>query len=66
MKEYKIDKIHYRDLYGNFLWSERMIFKRLYSVGQTFRANGKDWLVKRIAVVNKIQHLNINVFREGE
>lgn len=59
----KIDRIHYRDIYGNFLWSERMIFKRLYSVGQTFRSQSKDYLVERVAVVNNIQHLNIS-FKE--
>jgi len=59
MGEYKVDKIHYRNIYGKLLWTEKMIFKRLYAVNQSFITNSKEFIVKRVAVANNIQHVNI-------
>lgn len=59
MFKYKIEKIHYRDIYGNLLWEEPMVFRRLYSVGQDFIINSITYIVRRVAVVDNIQHLNI-------
>jgi hypothetical protein len=56
---YKIDTIHYRDIYGKLLWSEPMIFKRLFGPGQDIVENKVRYFIKRVAVVDNIQHLNI-------
>jgi len=56
---YKIDEIHYRDIFGRLLWKEPMIFKRLHAVDEEIVEKGKPYVVKRVAVVDNIQHVNI-------
>ncbi len=57
--EYHIERIDYRDIYGNLLWSEKMIFKCLYAIGQTFIYDHVEYIVKRVAVADDTQHVNI-------
>ena len=57
--KYRIDEIHYRDIYGNLLWKEPMIYRRLFAAGQDFVANRVFYIIKRVSVVDRVQHLNI-------
>lgn len=59
MGEYKITEIHYRDIYGNLLWKEKMIFSHLHAVGETIVENYILYRVRRVAVADDIQHVNI-------
>ena len=54
MSKYKIDIIHYRDIYGKYLWEEPMIFRRLYHIGQDLVSNSITYIVKRVAIVDNI------------
>ena len=56
--DYHIDKIDYRDIYGNLLWSEDMVFRRLYAVGQDFISDSKRYVVKRVAIADNVQIVN--------
>jgi len=57
--EYNIEWIHYRNMYGEFLGKEPMFFKRLWGVGNEFIANYKRYVVRRVAIVDNVQHVNI-------
>lgn len=59
MDKYNVTRIHYRDLYGKLLWKSDMVFKKLYGIGDIFIDNYIAYEVIRIAVVNNIQHVNI-------
>ena len=59
MSEYNITKVHFRDIYGALLWSEPMRFRRLYSVGGELVVNYVGYTVRRVAVADNIQHVNI-------
>ena len=54
-----IEQVDFRDMNGDLLWSEKMIFKRLYAVGQEFIENRKCYIVKRVDIKNKTVHLNV-------
>ena len=56
---YDIKETHYRDIYGKLLWTEPMIFSRLYAVGQEFIENSQTYTVARVAVADNVQHVNI-------
>ena len=56
---YNIDNIHYRDIYGKLLFQTPMIFKRLHGVGEKMVEKGIWYVVKRVCVVDNIQHVNI-------
>ena len=57
----EIKRIHYRDVDGTLLWSDRMIFSRLHGVGEEMRKDGIDWRVRRVAVANDVQHVNLEL-----
>ena len=57
--DYNVDTIHYRDIYGNLLFQAPMIFKRLHGVGEEIAEKGIWYVVKRVCVVDNIQHVNI-------
>ncbi len=59
MSGYKIDRVEFRDIQGVFLWEEPMVFKRLYSVGQTFIEDFATYRVKRVAVMGPVQIVNV-------
>jgi len=59
MAGYQIEKIHYRNIYGKLLWENPMIFKRLHAVGELFIENSVEYIVRRVAVADNIQHVNI-------
>lgn len=56
---YKIDEIHYRNIFGQLLWKEKMIFSRLHGIGEELIADCKTYIVKRVAVADNVQHVNI-------
>ncbi len=56
---YKIETIHYRDVYGNLLFEEPMIFKRLHGIGETLVMDYKEYEVTRVAVAETVQHINM-------
>ena len=62
MTEYNIDKIHYRDIYGDLLWEEPMIHERLHAVGEKFIYFSIEYIVRRVAVADNIQHVNVEKF----
>lgn len=53
-----VKTIHYRTYAGVLLWEERMIFSRLYAVGDRIVENGKHYVVHRVAVADDVQHVN--------
>lgn len=59
MAEYHIDKIHYRDIYGNLLFETPMVFKRLHGADEEIVMDSIWYVVKRVAVVDNVQHVNI-------
>lgn len=54
-----IKQIDYRDEKRKLLWSEPMIYRRLFGVGQIIIENYLRYKVKRVAIVDGIQHLNL-------
>lgn len=56
---YNIETIDYRDIFGNLMFSEPMIFKRLHAVGEIMIHHGIDYIVKRVAVADTVQHVNL-------
>ena len=61
MGNYKIDVIHYRDEFGNLLYKEPMIFKRLHGVDEEVVMNYVKYKVIRVAVADNVQHVNMVV-----
>lgn len=55
----EVREIHYGDMDGILLWTEPMIYKRLWSVGQNFITDHKEYLVKRVSLADGIQQVNI-------
>jgi len=66
MGEYKIRKIHYRDIYGNLLWQVPMFFRRLYAVNQLFVKSYQEYRVIRVAVADDVQHVNVEKGPKGD
>ena len=58
---YKVKTTRYLDIYGNILWSEPMVFKRLWMVGQTFIENYIQYKVIRVAITGTLQIVNVEV-----
>jgi len=56
---YNITDIHYRDMYGNLLWQEKMMFNRLFALDQDIFQDGVHYVVKRVAVADNVQHVNL-------
>lgn len=59
MLDAEITEIYYRSVVGTLLWTEPMIYKRLWAVGQDFVAKHIIYLVKRVSLVDGIQHVNV-------
>ena len=49
------------DVYGNILWSEPMVFKRLWIVGQTFIENYIKYKIVRVAITGTVQIANVEI-----
>lgn len=58
-----IDYIDYRDMEGKLLWSERMVFSRLWAVGDILTEKSAHWKVRRVALAGSIQHVNVEPAR---
>ena len=56
---YSIVCTHYRDIYGKMLWSRGFVSSRLYAVGDVITYDFKDYTVRRVAVANKTEHVNL-------
>lgn len=54
-----ITRIDYRDMTGALIWSDKMVFRRLWRVGQSFTANSTSWVVRRVALADGTQHVNV-------
>jgi hypothetical protein len=62
---YDIRETHFRDVYGRFLWAEPIKEDfRLFNVGEEFIIDEVKYRVERIAVVDNVQHVNIEIIRE--
>jgi hypothetical protein len=62
---YDIRETHIRDIYGRFLWAEPIKEDfRLFNVGEEFIIDEVKYKVERIAVVDNVQHVNIEIIRE--
>jgi hypothetical protein len=55
-----IKKIHYRNVYGRLLWEEPMVFSSLQGAGEDIVKNYIRYRVKRVAVVDDVQHVNLD------
>ena len=59
INKYRVEKTVYTDLYGNLIFEEPTIFRRLHAVGETFTENFIRYEVKRVAVFGVTQIVNI-------
>jgi len=63
--KYDITHTHFRDIYGRLLWVDPIEHEyRLYRIGETFDLDGIKYEVKRMAVVDNTQHVNVAVIEE--
>lgn len=56
---YNIKEVHYRDVYGNLIWKDEIVFRRLWGVGNELIHDSKKYIVRRVAVADSVQHVNI-------
>lgn len=57
--KYHIKEVHYRDLYGNLIWKDNIVFRHLWGVGNELVHDYKTYFVRRVAVADDVQHVNI-------
>ena len=57
--EYAVTEIYYRNIRGDVLWTTPMMFKRLHGVGEELVWGHMRYIVKRVAVADNIQHVNV-------
>lgn len=58
---YDVKITQYSDVYGNTLWTEPMMFIRLWKVNQTFIYDFIEYRVVRVAVIDKTQIVNVEL-----
>ena len=58
---YNIKEVHYRDVFGKLIWKDNMVFKRLWGVGNDLVHESKRYIVRRVAVADEVQHVNIEL-----
>lgn len=56
---YEVKKTMFTDIHGKKLWEEHGSFSKLYAVGQTLIANNITFRVKRVAILNNLQIVNV-------
>lgn len=62
---YNITHTDFRDIYGKFLWSEPLKEEsRLYRLGETFPEADVTYRVERMALVENVQHVNVQLIVE--
>lgn len=61
LEHYKVETTQYMDTYGNILWSEPIVFKRLWLVGQTFIQDFVKYKVIRVAIAGELQIVNVEI-----
>ena len=62
---YNVKNTHFRDIYGAFLFAEPITEEhRLYRIGEKFVSRNTHFLVKRVALVDDIQVVNISAIIE--
>jgi hypothetical protein len=49
----------FRSAAGQLLWSERMVFRRLYAAGDTICRAHRWWTVVRVSVENFVQKVTV-------
>ena len=64
--KYNITEIHYRDIYGNLIWKDEIIFRSLWGIGNEIIHDYKRYIVRRVAVADNIQHVNIELIQKGK
>ena len=63
--EYDITTTHFRDMYGRFLWAEPLKDEhRLYRIGEMFAWDGRRYEVRRVALEENTQHVNLEWLKE--
>jgi hypothetical protein len=66
MSGLKVTRVHYRDLTGNLLWSEPMFAARLHGPEESMVADSVTYVIKRVAIANTIQHVNMRKATRAE
>ena len=62
---YDITHTHFRDIYGRLLLVDPLENEfRLYRIGETFDLDGIRYEVKRMALAENTQHVNVAVIEE--
>lgn len=56
---YNIKEVHYRDIYGKLIWKDNIVFRSLWGVGNELVHDSKEYIVRRVAVADNVQHVNI-------
>lgn len=51
---------HYRDMAGNLLWKDSIVFRRLFAVGQELIEDGKAYIVCGCALGDGAMHVNMS------
>lgn len=62
---YNITEVHYRDIYGKLIWKDNIVFRSLWGVGNELVHDSKNYIVRRVAVADEIQHVNIELVDNG-
>jgi pyoverdine/dityrosine biosynthesis protein Dit1 len=63
MRMYNIKEIHYRDIYGRLIWKDEIVFSSLWGIGNEIIYDYQRYIVRRVAVADTVQHVNIELDR---
>lgn len=58
----QINEVHYCDPDGNLIWKDNIVFRRIWGVGNTLIHDSKSYIVRRVAIANSIEYVNVEEF----
>lgn len=58
-EQYTVERTHVRDLSGRLLFEKPMMLSRLHAIGEVFVHDKVGYVVKRVAVADDVQHVNV-------
>jgi hypothetical protein len=64
VKMYNVKEVHYRDVFGKLIWKDNIVFRRLWGVGNELVHESKQYIVRRVAVADEVQHVNIELVND--
>jgi hypothetical protein len=61
-----MNEIHYRNLKGRLLWKDDYVFRRMWGVGNEIIHNYVKYIVRHVAIVDDVQHVNLELWKDLE